>query len=233
MWQARTFSALPSVEKDQPGLGWILLTLTVKNCQIDDLKSTIKAMQKAWSKLMRRKAFKPFIGYLKTLEVTRGKDGSAHPHFHVLLCVKPSYFDSKAYISQARMTELWRESLKADYTPVVDMRKVRRKKGGDIHSAVLEVVKYETKLADLIDHPDFLLEYTIQMNRVRSMEIGGILKKYMKEQEAKSDDELISEDPEDDDDDPTSLVAFDWRRDLRRYRHCERASLGTLPPRKT
>lgn len=230
MWQARTFTALPAVEKDHPDMGWILLTLTVRNCPVTELKPQIKAMQHGWGKLRRRKAFKPILGYLKTLEVTRGKDGSAHPHFHILLCVRKSYFTSKAYISQAAMTDLWRECLGVSYTPVVDMRKVRRRKGqdADIHAAVLEVVKYETKLSDLTAHPDFLLEYTVQMTRVRSLELGGIMKKYMKETEG-TDADLVSEDPDQDDsDDLRRIVAFDWRRDVRRYRHSPAASPGSF-----
>ncbi|MDI4746156.1 protein rep, partial [Salmonella enterica subsp. enterica serovar Kentucky] len=37
-----------------------------------------------------RKEFKPVQGWIRTTEVTRGRDGSAHPHFHTLMMVPPS-----------------------------------------------------------------------------------------------------------------------------------------------
>ena len=41
---------------------------------------------------------------------------------HVVLVVKPSYFTSRYYLSQARWTELWKRATGIDYTPIVDVR---------------------------------------------------------------------------------------------------------------
>ena len=68
-------------------------------------------MNKAWQRLIQRKLF-PAIGWLRSTEVTRGKDGSAHPHFHCLLLVSSSYFSGKGYLKQNDWVEMWRSSLR-------------------------------------------------------------------------------------------------------------------------
>ncbi|MDI5829464.1 protein rep, partial [Salmonella enterica subsp. enterica serovar Kentucky] len=42
-------------------------------------------------------------------EVTRGRDGSAHPHFHTLMMVPPSMLSGRDYVKQYRWVELWRD----------------------------------------------------------------------------------------------------------------------------
>ena len=49
----------------------------------------------------------------------------AHPHFHALLLVKPSYFKGQGYIKQGDWTEMWRKALRADYLPSVNVKAVK------------------------------------------------------------------------------------------------------------
>ena len=105
-WRARFFRAVPKVLEAHPGVNWIFLTLTVRNCAIEELRATVDGMNKAFHRLVKRKQF-PAMGYVRSLEVTRSSDGSAHPHFHALLVVPPSYFKGSSYVSQAKWTELW------------------------------------------------------------------------------------------------------------------------------
>ncbi|MDS0121156.1 protein rep, partial [Enterobacter hormaechei] len=51
----------------------------------------------------------------------RGSDGSAHPHFHTLMMVPPSMF-TRDYEKHDRWVELWRECLRVNYDPNVDVR---------------------------------------------------------------------------------------------------------------
>ncbi|MGZ1425237.1 protein rep, partial [Streptococcus thermophilus] len=45
---------------------------------------------------------------------------------HVLMMVRPSYFQSKKdYITQKEWGNLWSQSLKVDYAPVVDVGTVK------------------------------------------------------------------------------------------------------------
>ncbi|MDD0266199.1 protein rep, partial [Shigella flexneri] len=62
-------------------------------------------------------------------EVTRGEDGSAHPLFLCLLMVHPSWFKGKNYVKHERWVELWRDCLRGDYEPNIDIRAVKTKTG--------------------------------------------------------------------------------------------------------
>lgn len=128
---------------------YIFLTLTVKNCYSEDLKSTLDLMTKSFNKLSERKAFKQVVkGYFRSLEITYNKDDDTyHPHFHMILAVNDSYFkDTRIYLTQKNWTNLWKESLKVDYTPIVDVRRLRENNGKE----VAEVAKYTVKSEDLL-----------------------------------------------------------------------------------
>ncbi|MGL0089943.1 protein rep, partial [Salmonella enterica subsp. enterica] len=83
----------------------------------------LSRMNMAFQRLKDRKEFRPVQGWIRTTEVTRGSDGSAHPHFHPLMMVPPSMF-TRDYVKHARWVELWRECLRVDYDPSVDVRAV-------------------------------------------------------------------------------------------------------------
>ena len=57
----------------------MFLTLTVRNCAIEELGETLSRMNTAFQRLKDRKEFRPVQGWIRTTEVTRGSDGSAHP----------------------------------------------------------------------------------------------------------------------------------------------------------
>ena len=129
MWQARFYQALPKILEEYPKSRWLFLTLTVRNCEIEELSQTLKSMNVAWNKFIKRHDLKPIQGWIRTTEVTRSKDRSAHPHFHSLLMVPPSMLGGTNYVKHARWVELWKESLKVNYDPNVDIRTVKAKKG--------------------------------------------------------------------------------------------------------
>ena len=127
MWVARFYHAFPKIYADHPDLRYVLLTLTVRNCPVLKLRETIREMNNAWQRLIQRKIW-PAAGFVRSLEITRAKDGAAHPHYHCLLAVPPSYFNGRKYISTAKWAEMWREALRIDYTPICDVRLVKPKK---------------------------------------------------------------------------------------------------------
>lgn len=69
-WRAKFLNALPQIREAYPSHGWVFLTLTEKNCQMSELKSTIAEMGKGFKRLSEM-VFFPFTGYVKSLEVTR------------------------------------------------------------------------------------------------------------------------------------------------------------------
>ena len=132
---------------------YIFLTLTVKNCYGEDLRDTLDLMTHSFSKLSRRKAFKDAInGYFRSLEVTYNKkDNTYHPHFHLILAVNKSYFtDTKIYLSQKDWTDLWKQSLQIDYTPIVDVRRIKTNDDKTYGKAISEVAKYTVKSNDYL-----------------------------------------------------------------------------------
>jgi len=235
MWQARFLNALPEIVEAHPKARWIFLTLTVRNCDITDLGETIQHMNQSWQRLKERKDFRPVLGWVRTTEVTKNrKDGSAHPHFHALMMVPPSWFKGQTYVKHARWVDLWRDCLRVDYDPNVDVRVVKPKvpKGeapatgmdaqiAALQAAAAETLKYSTKPSDMTDDGDadgWFLELTRQTHRKRFIATGGVLKNVLKETEEETDDDLIGQDGEGSDDDEAPHIAFGWRASEGHYR---------------
>lgn len=128
-----------------PGLTFVLLTLTVKNCRPDVLGDTIDAMYRGWDRLNKRREVKSSVlGWFRALEVTHNVESETyHPHFHAVLALPQDYF-KHGYIAQSRWVELWQRSLKVDYAPIVDVRKIRRRSADrqEVDQAAAEVAKY-------------------------------------------------------------------------------------------
>ena len=217
MWTARLLKAMPKIQKDYPTHRYILLTLTVRNCHIKELKSTVEWMNKAWDRFVKRKAY-PGVGFIKGLEVTRNeKDGTAHPHFHVLISVKSSYFGSSGgYLSKDKWIKLWKSCLRVDYDPSIDIQVVNEKKHKNgLVGALKEVVKYTVKPSDLINDAEWLAELTEQMFKMRTRSTGGIFKKYITDDDPK---DYITENP----DEEVVLASderlrFDWDSYKKKY----------------
>ncbi|MGL2168542.1 protein rep, partial [Streptococcus agalactiae] len=105
----------------QPKGRFLFLTLTVKNVTGQELNQSMTDILRGFNRLMKyKKVDKNLIGFLRATEVTYSKElDSYHPHLHVLLMVRPSYFQAKAdYINQEEWTELWQKAMKLDYTPM-------------------------------------------------------------------------------------------------------------------
>ncbi|MGY3254820.1 plasmid rolling circle replication initiator protein Rep [Thermostichus sp. MS-CIW-19] len=217
MWQARFLRALPEIESAFPTARWIFLTLTVRNCPITDLRSTIQHMNLSFNRMTKRPEFAGnVIGWIRSTEVTRGHDGSAHPHFHLLMMVRPSYF-GKGYVTQARWTELWKESARLDYTPIVHVQAVKSRRGSEhpLRGAIAETLKYSTKPEDLMDR-DWLLELTSQVYKLRFIGSGGLLKEVLRESEEETDEDLMLF-GEDGEPQVEPEIFFGWHRRIQRY----------------
>lgn len=185
-----------SVIQEKQKVATLFLTLTVKNPQVQDLRETITMMNKSFNQMAKTKAYKKAIlGHFKSVEILGDKTpkGEAHPHFHILLIVNESYFKSKNYLSKSKFTEMWKKALGVEYTPVVDVRRIKSKNENfsDIDSAILETVKYSVKHTELVKvaNEDFYYLYT-QTKNLRFISAGGILKQHLNL--IKIDDDLIN-----------------------------------------
>lgn len=216
MWKAKAYKVLPRIIEQHPKHRWLFLTLTQKNVPISELRETLTKMNKAFQRLSQLKAF-PAVGWLRTTEVTHGRDGNAHPHFHCLLMVAPGYFGGKNYIKQSDWVEMWRKSMRLDYNPVLDVQAV--KQGSQPMELIPELLKYCTKESDLVADREWFLELTRQLHKMRSIATGGVLKEYLKELEEEPED-LIGSDGEVELSDEIALY-FGWKRKDKKYRLIE------------
>lgn len=202
-WNAKIKQIMPKVLEDSPKSRFIMLCFTVENPELKDLRSQLDQMNKAWTRLTKRKEWKVY-GWLRTVEVTRADDDKVHPHYHALLMVSQSYFGGH-YITHERWRELWRDCLRVDYLPQVNVQAVKPRKGtlkvselAAVVSATVEVVKYAVKPSSILrddcdqqipgqrvraSNQEWLVELTEQMHRMRLITSGGILKDYFRELE--------------------------------------------------
>jgi plasmid rolling circle replication initiator protein Rep len=212
MWKAKAYQVLPKVIQQYPTHRWLFMTLTQKNIHITELRKTLTEMNKSFKRMVGRKIF-PAIGWLKATEVTRGKYETAHPHFHCLLMVPASYF-SHGYIKQSTWVELWRDCLRLDYNPVMDIRAVKK----DLNPSVLipELLKYCTKESDMVADREWFLELTQQLHNMRAISTGGVLKEYLRELESEQiesveiDANRVGEE--------CGQLLFGWRHSDNKYR---------------
>lgn len=161
-------------------VNFLFLTLTLKNCEILDLKDTLKHMSESFARLRKKEQWIKIVkGYIRALEITVSENGTLHPHYHVLLQVSPSYGKNKGYyFSQSDLTDLWGDALRIDYKPIVDIRQIRPKNDtkDSLISAVCETVKYTLKSSDVMKLGKYGFPIVdLAMKGVKTLNCGGSL----------------------------------------------------------
>lgn len=240
-WAATMKKQLSTVFEKYPNHRCIFVTLTVKNCDITELRETIQSMNKGFSAFFRKlKKLVPNIGYLKSVEVTRNeKTDKAHPHFHITFFVPPSYFTIN-YIKHYKWQDMWMECMKLDYSPMVNVKAVKIKKNSGqgsyldaASSAIVETIKYSIKPSDLLKKAtedggyEWMYEYLRQVKGLRFAATGGIVKGMIKPEWEKDEEneDLIhvggeekTEEKTENEKEPTEII-FNFDRFLWRYKH--------------
>ena len=224
-WKAKAYKALPMVIEDYPKYRWLFLTLTLKNCELTELRQTLDHMNASFRRLTERKAF-PGVGWIKSVEVTRGRDGkSAHPHIHCLMMVKPSFF-KKHYLSQKKWVALWKGCLRVDYQPMLDVQAIKPQNSPV--TLLSEILKYQTKESDLIADRDWFLEYSKQMHKTRAVSVGGELRRYFSQLEEDPEDLIGESEEEEEDNQPDEgHLYFGWKRREQKYRMIDHKPCNT------
>lgn len=157
--------------------------------------------------------------------------GKYHPHFHVLLMVKSSFFTT-GYIRQDRWAEIWQNCMKLDYRPQVDVRVIKpseTQKTDAMASAISETMKYPVKpdslkLAEFetmdAEQQERIVQATIILNRAlrnrRLITFGGALLKARKElkQDDVEDGDLVGVDGDPVPETEFELVLYRWRNGM-------------------
>lgn len=175
---------------------WLMLTFTVRNVEGPDLALAIDTIHKGLNNMAKCARWRGAVkGWLRATEVTHNiKADTWHPHMHLLLCVPSAYFSGRGYIRQAEWAQLWGHYVKADYTPIVDVRPIKPQDGTRLSDlpvgeqaaamgkACAEVSKYAAKPGDYIVPQDLaasmqavaLLDAVLDKRRMSSW--GGCLK---------------------------------------------------------
>ena len=190
VWRRRFFEGLPKFHEDFPSHTAIFLTLTVRNCRVEDLRSTIDDMHRAWKRLTKRNFFPTNFWFRRTEVTQQDTHGPIsggvfmHPHIHAVLFVPAGYF-SHGYIKQTEWQKQWMDAMRLDYVPVVDVRRATTKSssGGatlsESRAAALEATKYATKATDLIAMGSSLGTYHYAIKSLRLSASSRSLKPYI------------------------------------------------------
>jgi plasmid rolling circle replication initiator protein Rep len=198
IWYARMLKAEDQLVS--PGIRALFLTLAARNCPVSELRREIKRLSVGWNRMSVLPKYRDtFIGGIRNLEVTRGRDNSCHPHIHAMMFVWEDYFTSSQYISQQQLVQDWGHAMRLDYDPTAHIQAV-----SDYAHSVREVGKYMVKFDNLLpdnvttrmffnakpDQPiellgskhlrpdaDWLRELDEQLNGVRAINLSGICAK--------------------------------------------------------
>ena len=163
---------------------YVLLTLTVRNCSGNDLSKEFDRLFYAWNKFSKDKVFRRTVkGWYRGLEVTHNVEKNTyHPHFHCIFAVNKSYFSGREYVTQRKWTDIWKKALGVEYTPIVNVKKVK----GVTAKAVAEVAKYTVKDGDYIKPENWNLTLEIvrcldkALDHRRLVGFGGEFRKWHK-----------------------------------------------------
>ena len=213
-----------------PKAQFLFLTLTVKNVPGSELKESLTHLTKSFDRLFRRaKVKKNLIGFMRATEVTYSEErDDYHPHLHILLMVKPNYFNgSDNYIKQAEWSELWKKSAKLDYNPIVDVRKIKTDGNSEdesLYKAVLETAKYPVKPIDSMDlTEDTRLKVVANLYqglyKKRQISYGGELKTIYKSLclDSVEDGDLIHVNGSDNLEKTYNTIVAKWFWDIKKY----------------
>ena len=177
---------IEAIEQEAPNkYAWVMLALTVRNITGNALSGTLNEMAEAWHRLLKLNAWKHVVlGTMRSTEVTHNLDISSpsyntyHPHYHVLLCVRKSYFKSRNYLSKDAWAALWQRAARLPYKPQIWVTRVQ----GNNAAALAEVAKYASKPGDYVLPDDIgMMEETVKildnaLHRRRLLAWTGILK---------------------------------------------------------
>ena len=135
------------VKEKYPDCKFLFITLTQANVDNFRLKEEINKIIKGFYNLLRKKEIKQIaIGAVRSVEITYNKkEKTYHPHIHCLLHVAKGVYQGRNYISQNKLGKLWKDTLKLDYEPVVDIRLFKAKNKEMEGRELAELCKYSVK----------------------------------------------------------------------------------------
>ena len=229
-----TSKVISEVEKRHKNLKHIFLTLTVKNCTLEDLDKTLNNIFGAWDNFMHSRTLRPKIkgeiknivkGWFRALEVEYDSETNTfHPHFHAILNVDKKYFKGTDYLTTTEWVQLWRKSAKLDYDPICWVERVKNKGN---RKDIMEVAKYTYKDAEILhkklsdDTKDDVVKYLSgALHQRRLYAYGGVMKEIAAELKIKDIDNANLVKVDDDKIDPSlanAILSYRWNMGVSNY----------------
>lgn len=157
---------------------WLYLTLTVRNCHVDDLRATLKQMNDAFRRMGNRDFWsRNVLGAVRFTEIKdRGLDPTtAHPHFHCLLLVRPSMFAGVNYVPEEQWSSEWQQALQVAYTPHVKAQRFLGQ-GDVLKEDILKAVSYSMKPRLHTPGRNWFFTMNEQTKWMRQVESFGLLR---------------------------------------------------------
>ncbi len=178
-----------------------MLTLTVRNVRVGDLRATMQGMSQAWKRLRQSKAFNSVWGWARCCEITyNAKAHTMHPHMHILLVYDSS--DVNIATTMNEMKAGWKRANRLNYSPIIDLREAYSKAGEDeLIAAAGEAFAYSIKPATtgLMSIP-MLERFANEIGGLRLIGYGKAIKKAREQlgfkdesQEDEHDDSTVCE----------------------------------------
>jgi hypothetical protein len=113
---------------------------------------------------------------------------------------------------------MWKKALRVDYDPGAHIQAIKvLDDNNNILEAVKEVAKYTVKPDDLITADEWLIEYTKQVHKTRAISLGGVLKKYLSDEEATNEELVLGESIEPIEELVTPFYLANWDKSDTRY----------------
>lgn len=200
------------------------VVLTVRNCEADNIRNTIRLLFKESSALFKSKLCAGFKGVLRCLEISHNEErGDFHPHLHCLVAVRKSYFTSRSYVSVESLRSEWADRMKQT-TASVYMSRIR-----EPEKAIAEICKYCVKPLQLEGVPTHIYEILyMQTKHVRHMQSYGVIRETLAKLKLdfeKTDDIEVEYSLDEFDIneffEPGRRVAFSFDRTTKKYRPAE------------
>lgn len=178
--RAEMYKILPSIKEENKSIRFLFMTLTIKNCRMEELKATIKKLNDGLRAMLKDEKLRFIKGSIKSLEITQGKSekNTAHPHLHLLLAVSSTFFKGCNYLTFEKWRELWKKYLNIDYDPQINVQAI--KENTDIIRELIKTSLYIEKETLEKFNEDIFLQYSRQVDNTRTYELTGIFKEYRK-----------------------------------------------------
>lgn len=180
-----------------PEYYYSLVTLTVKNAEPHELRSTLDRMQEAWrSTINQRWAKEKFAGWARSIEITYNvKTHTFHPHYHIIMMTPD--FDSPFDGVREWLRQCARQGIEAVFKAqnVAMITPEDHTAGESLAKSICEAYKYTIKSDSLEEMPlAHFKAYADAVDGKRLISMGGKIKEMAKAMEADRLDELAPED---------------------------------------